>query len=197
MRGKLEGCYRDYAKDCWVLQIATPDKPTEYDELKDKDVSVTIKAYKKGRSLDANAMYWALLTELAKRLEISNAEAHNSMLAMYGQIEVLDDKAVYMVIPDTEEAEHQIKQSESYHLKPTSEVRQGKDGKMYRTYMMLRGSKSYNTAEFSRLLNGLIEECNLIGIPTASQAEIELLLERYKGGDEKHHAERKEMLHMW
>ena len=120
-------------------------------------LTLEIKKYKAKRSLDANAYYWVLLTKLAKVIGLSNAEAHNMLLCRYGQPEIFDGKCVYMTIPDTEESEKKVKNSSEYHLQPTSQVREGNDGVMYRTYKLLRGSSTYNTEEMARLISGLIE----------------------------------------
>lgn len=154
-----------------------------YEELKDcEKLSLEIKRYRRKRSLDANAYYWVLIGKLAKVLELSNPETHNMMLCRYGQPEIFEDKAVYMTIPDTEEAEKKVANATDYHLQPTSQVREGNDGIMYRTYKLLRGSHTYNTAEMSRLIDGLISECKHAGIPDreiATPDEQRILKEKY------------------
>ena len=154
-----------------------------YEELKDCDkLSFEIKKYKAKRSLDANAYYWTLITKIARILEVSNAEQHNRMLQLYGYPEVIDDKHVLTVIPETEEAHAKVMKAEEYHLKPTSDVREGKDGILYRTYILMRGSRTYNTEEMARLISGLITECKEAGIPDSEIAtpdEKRLLKERY------------------
>lgn len=105
-----------------------------YEELKDcEKLSLEIKRYRRKRSLDANAYYWALIGKLSKVLELSNPETHNMMLCRYGQPEIFEGKAVYITIPDTEEAEKKVANATDYHLQPTSQVREGNDGIMYRT----------------------------------------------------------------
>lgn len=155
----------------------------EYDKLKDKDkLRIRIVQYRKKRSLDANAYYWTLLTKFADVVGLSNPEAHNMMLRGYGQSEIFGGKAVYVTIPDTEEAEKKVNNATDYHLAPTSQVRLGNDGVMYRTYRLLRGSRTYDTKEMSRLIDGLITCCKEAGIPEteiASPNEKEILEERY------------------
>lgn len=154
-----------------------------YEELKDCDkLSLEIKKYRAKRSLDANAYYWTLITKLATVLDTSNAEQHNKMLGLYGYPEVIDGKHCLVVLPDTEDAQKKVMRAEEYHLKPTSDVREGNDGKSYRTYVLLRGSRTYNTQEMARLINGLISECKDANIPDSEIAtpdEKRLLKERY------------------
>lgn len=152
-------------------------------ELSNLDcLDVEMKKHKRKRSLDANAYYWVLLTKLAKILRLSNAELHNNLLSKYGFLEYIEGKTLKIVLPDTDAAYKKVMDSEIYHLRPTSDVRCGNDGNLYRTYLMLRGSSTYNTEEMSRLIDGLISECKDIGMSDseiASPEERRILKERY------------------
>lgn len=158
------------------LSLRTPLARQIVDAVKQgKTYTVEIKEYRKKRSLNQNDMYWSVLTSFAEALNISNARAHNLLLRRYGQLERYEDKPVYVVLPDTEEAEKRADEAESYHLKPTSQVKEGKDGQMYRTYMLLRGSSTYDTKEMTRLLDGLLDECKEMGIAILTEREASLL----------------------
>ena len=149
-------------------------------ELTGQPVKVKVTKQNKKRSLDANAYYWQLLGKLASVQKLSNSYCHNVMLRRYGVLEEMDGKPVYLVIPDTDEAEKKADESETYHIKPTANVREGNDGKMYRTYMLLKGSHEYSTAEMSRLISGLVDECKQCGIETMTPDELARLMEGYK-----------------
>lgn len=136
-------------------------------------LSISLKKWRQKRSLDANAYYWELTTRLSEALKISKPMAHNMMLRRYGQREFLDGAIVRISIPDTEEAEKSAMEADTYHIKPTSQVIQGNDGVMYRTYVMLRGSSTYDTREMGILIDGLVSECNELGIETLPPDEIE------------------------
>lgn len=141
---------------------------------------IEAKKYRKKRSLDANAYYWQLITKLAHCVGISKPAAHNIMLRKYGQDEIIGGKLIYLIIPDTDAAEEQALEAETYHIKPTSEVRVGTDGEIYRTYIMIRGSSTYDTKEMSNLINGLVTECKNVGIETLPPEEIDRMMEAYK-----------------
>lgn len=182
--GRLKGLGIDLMSRHQKLEIEIDsDIRKEYDKLKDKDkLRIRIVQYRKKRSLDANAYYWTLLTKFADVIGLSNPEAHNMMLRGYGQSEIFDGKAVYVTIPDTEEAEKKVNNATDYHLAPTSQVRMGNDDVMYRTYRLLRGSRTYDTKEMSKLIDGLVTCCKEAGIPEteiASPNEKEILKERY------------------
>jgi hypothetical protein len=148
-----------------LLLIRTKDDIGKlYDDLHETEVEVIVKKFRQKRSLDANGLYWASLTQLAKVLRVSNNRLHNMMIRQYGQPEMYGDKVAYIMLPDTEAAEEKALEADTYHIKPTSKVKHGSDGVDYRAYMLMRGSSTYNTDEFSRLLDGLLEACEDMGI---------------------------------
>lgn len=136
-----------------------------------------LKIYRSPRTLTQNAYYWKLLTQVADVMRISKSEAHNRMLRDYGQVLRVDDQVVMVCLPDTEEAEKKAVRSETYHLKPTSQVRVDKHGVTRRTYVMLRGSSEYNTHEMSVLVDGLVHEAKQLGVETLTPAELETMLQ--------------------
>ena len=156
------------------------DVVASIDEIKDKVLRITVKQWRDKRSLNANAYYWVLLSKLAEDRKISKPRAHNTMLRDYGQVEIVGGSRYYVRIPDTDEAENDVMEREMFHLKPTSQVIEGTDGINYRTYVMLKGSSRYDSAEMAHLLDGLISECKQLGIETATPEELERMKQLYE-----------------
>lgn len=177
LTGRIKDMSLDFETDKTILSLALNEKSvavTMFNELKDAEkLNIKIGKYREKRSLDANGYYWKLLSQIAERLGNSKAYQHNWMLRRYGQLEMFGEQVAYTVLPDTEEAERQVDESEAYHLKPTSQVREGKDGVMYRTYIMLKGSREYDTREMSVLIDGVVACAKELDIPTMTPAEIE------------------------
>lgn len=161
-----------------ILSLRTPEARRIADAVKKGKVySVEIKEYRKKRSIDQNSLYWSVLTQFARAMHMSNSEAHNQMLRDYGQLAYFGGKVVYVILPDTDEVERQTLSAETEHLKPTNSTREGNDGVTYRTYMLLRGSSTYDTAEMTRLIDGLIQECEYVGLEVLSEQTRSLLEE--------------------
>ena len=131
-----------------------------------------LRLYRAPRTLSQNAYYWQLLTKVASKLRMKKPELHNRMLRDYGKPMYVADQLVLVYLPDTEEAERTALGSEKHHLKPTSQVKKDRDGVMRRTYVMLRGSSDYNTAEMSALVDGIVQEAKAQGIETMTPAEL-------------------------
>ena len=163
--GSLKNITKDWANGKFLLTFEMEqDIGSQIEEIKDQLLTVTAKKFRRKRSLDANAYYWQLITKLAGRLKVSKPYLHNLMLRRYGQTEIVDGKMIYLVLPDSDDGSRRADEAETYHIKPTSEVKQGTDGMMYRTYLMLRGSSTYNTKEMSELIDGLVSECREQGL---------------------------------
>ena len=161
--------------------------------IADEDTKVyDIVEHKEKRSLNQNSYYWVLLGKVADKLRISKNHLHNDMLRHYGQRMMIDDKCVYVPIPDTEEAERTADENSTVHLKATSSVEVGKDGITYRYYVMLRGSHEYNSSEMATLISGLVQEAKQIDIETLTPKELEELRLLAKQAEDRRNAQKNE-----
>lgn len=134
----------------------------------EKDYEITIKAKKKKRSLDQNAYLWKLLGLLAQKQRISNLEVYRHYMRDYG---------VFEVVPVREDAiERWIATWESRGAGWCCEdLGECKNTKGYHNIRSIYGSSTYTTAEFTRLLDAVIEDCKENGIETDTPEEVERL----------------------
>lgn len=145
------------------------------------DVQIT--EHRDKRSLNANAYYWTLIGKYAEYSHISRSEMHNQILADYGQDFLVDGKP-YMV---GMRADINYKRLIDMHVRPsnlpnyTLEMQIGvNNGRPvlkpveYAKFYVLRGSHTYNTREFSRLLDGLIQDIKGSSAPIETMTPAEL-----------------------
>lgn len=161
--------------ESWQMDIEEALELSKLDSL-----DVEIKKHREKRSRDANAYYWKLASQVAEVLHVSKPYIHNYLLRKYGKLKIIGGKCAYVDIPDTDEAQREVDEDRKIHLVPTSQVREGKDGIMYRTYMMLKGSSEYDTKEMSDLIDGLVSECREMGIETIPPEELERMMAAYE-----------------
>ena len=180
-KGTLKDVTKDWMTGRYRLTFEIDkDVSAEIERLSGKLLALTAKVYRRKRSMDSNSYYWSLLTKLAEATGISKPRAHNLMLRRYGKIEEIDGSLIYVVVPDNDDGDRMALEAETYHIKPTAEVKTTADGKRFRTYLMLRGSSTYDTAEMSALINGLVEECKDLGIETMTPQELERMMALYE-----------------
>lgn len=171
-RGTLNGVLRDLQGNT-VISFNIGRNIPELANIEGRDLDIKVTRHREKRTLTQNAYYWTLLAQLAGKLGISNAHLHNLLLRDVAPPFVIDGKIAMQPIPDTEKAEKEILEAQTFHLKPTSGVIEGKDGNIYRWYIVLRGSSTFNTQEMTILLNDLVEACKDNGIETATPDELE------------------------
>ena len=169
----------------WHLDAVLSDESiaqgkTQAEDLRGKTIDITMGLFSKKRSKTANAYYWELNGKLAKAIGVSKSRMHNILLRRYGVTEVVNGDLVYAMLPDTDEAETQIIESDTYHLKPTSNVREGKDGIDRRGYIFLKGSSQMTADEMAALIDGTVDECKQVGIETMTPRELNELYEMEK-----------------
>lgn len=169
----------------WHLDAVLSDESiaqgkTQAEDLRGKTIDLTMGLFSKKRSKTANAYYWELNGKLAKAIGVSKSRMHNILLRRYGVTEVVNGDLVYAMLPDTDEAETQIIESDTYHLKPTSNVREGKDGIDRRGYIFLKGSSQMTADEMAALIDGTVDECKQVGIETMTPRELNELYEMEK-----------------
>lgn len=124
-----------------------------------------IERKKKKRSLDANALCWALCTEIANVLRVDKDSIYIDMLKRYGQREVVSVLSTINV---------------KGYFKYYDELGRGTvDGKEFTHYKVYKGSSQYDTREMSILLDGIIDEAKALDIDVISEREKSLLLEEW------------------
>lgn len=157
-----------------------------------QDDQYEIKAYKKKRTLSANNYYWKMVGEMARHLQISNSRIHNMMLRRYGTLQELNGENIIAMIPDTDKAEAEALEAETYHLKPTSMVRTGRDCN-YRAYMLVKGSHEYNSQEMARLIDGVAEEMKDMGLTPPPTQELAETIRRMAAAESRRHRKDEEV----
>lgn len=162
-----------------LLQIPLPESvltsaETLLQEIKDgKEVTVEVKLKRRHRSLDANAALWAMLGDMAAVLHTSKDELYLQMLERYGVF------AHYIVHPG---AVDRIKR-EFKTVRVLGEVTvNGKTGVQVQVYY---GSSTYDSKEFSVLLDGVISEAKEIGVEYISEADKALMLSEWGAKNEQ------------
>ena len=134
---------------------------------KGKLLAVEVKQYRQKRSLDANALLWKMCTEIATVIRSSKDEVYLQMLERYGQFTHIIVKPAVV---------EKVKQ-EWRTVRELGEVTvNGQTGVQLQCYF---GSSTYNTKEFSVLLDGVISEAKELGIEVINEKEKNLLLQEW------------------
>lgn len=174
MKGKWHGQpYYDYKDKKWLITIELSEEPEIYDSTKDDVIDVTIKKHHEKRSLNANAYFHVLVEKIATVQGVSHAEIHNQMIADYG---FMDEELKNLIM----DASIPWQKLDCIHLMPTTYTKMMDNDKLYRVYIVMRGSHTYDTKEMARLIDGTVQEAKALGIETLPPDELERLKNQWK-----------------
>lgn len=134
-----------------------------------KDEEVFVK--KKKRSNNSNSLFWKLLQQLCEEMNLDVIQEYRKRVKELGifQSFELDTKNV----PTFERLWSQ--NGIAYF---TEKVQENGNKTIINAYY---GSSSYNSKQFSRLLDNLVQDCRSVGIQTLDDLEIEELIRREYG----------------
>lgn len=140
-----------------------------YDELHGVDkLSVEIKKYREKRSLDANAYFFVLADKLAEELNITKEEIYRQAIKEIGGVSET-------VCVKNEAVERLCEGWKQNGIGWQTDTFPSKiEG--CTNVILYYGSSTYDTAQMSRLINNIVQECKELGIETKTPDEIANLL---------------------
>lgn len=176
LTGRISNIAISYAtgKPLLTLEV-NEDKSTLqniYEELKATErLAIKIGKFNKKRSLDANAYCWVMISRLAEKLNIPKTDIYRSAIKEIGgnsDTVCIQDKAVQSLRDGWE------RNGIGWMTDTMPSKIEG-----CTNVILYYGSSTYDTAQMSRLINIIVEECKAQGIETKSKEELDSLLGRW------------------
>lgn len=166
LQGKLADVSIDFATKKPKITFLINSNITSLEEIENVDLlDIEAKKHTKKRSLDANAYCWVLLGRLAEKMNIPAKEIYKMEIRNIG---------VYEVLPVKEEAVEKFRQA--WQKNGIGWICEEIGKSKLNGYINLKayyGSSTYNNKEMSRLIDTIVEDCKLQGIPTDTSEQIE------------------------
>lgn len=159
--GKMTGLQLDYKTKKPVVSFELDADPADIEKFFEMKLDIKLEKAKKKRSLDANAMLWACLADIAKASGMTNWDAYIYELERYG-------KFTHILVK--REALSDIKKL----WRETKEV--GERDNMVELLCFF-GSSTYTSSEFSRLLEGVISDMKDLGLVPPPSEDMRRTLE--------------------
>lgn len=130
-------------------------------------LSIKADKYRKKRSLDANSYCWALMTKIAEAIStvesvISKDEVYEEMLQKYGCLYQDDEGYITMTVKANVDMS-----------KIGGHWKFVKTNGNFSSYLLIKGSSEYNTAEMARFIDAVVYEAQNLGIETIPPDKLE------------------------
>lgn len=154
----------------------TATATTGYDEMKDKErLDITVKPFRKKRSLDANAYAWVLIDRLAEKMNLSKEDIYRNTIRRIGGV----SETVCVV---DRAAEKMCKAWSVHGLGWMAETVESKlDG--CTNIILYYGSSVYDTKQMAALIDCLVQDCQAVGIDTKTPSQIAEMLSLWEEGE--------------
>jgi len=166
-KGKIENITRDL-KGAYNLTITTESNISSLQELQEETLDVEVKKHREKRSLNANGLLWKMLGDIAAALNTDKWNVYLEMLKRYGTYTYI------CVKPDAVEGvKKQWRECEEL-----GEI--DINGQKAVQLLCYYGSSTYNTQEFSVLLDGVTSEMKEMGLMTPDEEKLERALEQWE-----------------
>ena len=162
--------YRDWVKGKNIIVLETDNDCVESASgLIGKVIRATLKQWREKRSQDANSYAWVLMSKIADVVGSSKDEVYEEMLQKYGVI--YEDENGYITMT--------VKRCVDMS-KIDGHWKFVKSNGAFSSYLMIKGSSDYDTAEMSHFIDRIVEEAKELGIETATPDELERMKEMWK-----------------
>ena len=139
----------------------------------DKEYNLVIDKVVKKRSNDANRYFWELVGKLSEKINVSPEEIYRTYIRDIG--------GNYEVMPIKDEAVDTWKAIwRQRGIGWQCDIIGESKLRGYTNVICYYGSSTYNSKQFSRLINLCVEDCKAQGIETMTPTELESLMANYK-----------------
>lgn len=147
----------------------------ETDSLQGKELIVELKRFFKKRTNKANRLLWECIGQIAADTGKKNWDVYIDALVDYGQYTTM------MVWPDAiPKLRNQWREQGLGGGKYREIVETGYKSEGRVEVLCYFGSHTYNTKEFSQLLDGVISDMKDLGLPTPTGEEMQRTLAKYE-----------------
>ena len=149
-----------------ITITVTSDFRESYDALKDTDINVEIKKWRKPRSRDANAYFHVLVNKIAEAQSLGDDEVKRSLVVEYGALAKDEDgNTLGAMLPVTADMDDFYPY---YRLYKTMTL----EGREYNCYLFYKRTHTLDTKEMARLIDGAIYVAKGLGIDTDTPEQI-------------------------
>lgn len=168
--GKLVGVARDWNTGKMTVTFQIDGEPTEEINklLECEKLSIEAKKHRQKRSIDANALLWVCLGQIANALRADKWDIYLQMLRRYGKFTYICVKPAVV-----DSVKSQWRESEVI-----GEI--DINGQKAVQMLCYFGSSTYNTQEFTVLLDGVISEMREMNLETPTSEDMRRSLEAWE-----------------
>ncbi|MBF1000516.1 MAG: hypothetical protein HXK84_00560 [Lachnospiraceae bacterium] len=163
-RGMITGIQVPFRSHHPVISFQVDADPEQIEKYNGVDLDISFTKHRKHRSLNANALLWSCLQEIAIALHADAWSVYLHVLERYGKFTYI------LVKPEAVSAVRELWRE----TKIIGDIEI--DGKPMKEMLCFFGSSVYNSKEFSHLLNGVIEDMKEMHLDAPASEEVQEII---------------------
>lgn len=173
MKAKIKGLMYSRISNKTTVEIEIDGNEAEHiEQFKGDYVDIALKRYKEKRSLDSNRYCWRLIGKLAGVTGVNKSDIYRSYIKEIGgnyEVVCVQDKAVDTLVKGWQRnGIGWIAETFESKLKGCTNV------------ILYYGSSEYDTAQMSRLIDLVVNDCKEQGIETMTPEQLENMLDMWE-----------------
>ena len=169
MLGKLKDLSLNLDGSQDIRLTVYSDASTLFDELKDKEIEVEIKKKTNRRSLDANALAWSLIDQIAAKTGVKKSEVYRNAIRDIGGV---SDIVCVRNFAVEKLCKGWVSHGQGWQVEIEPSRLSGCSN-----VTLYYGSSVYDSRQMANLIDSLIQDAEAVGIVTPSATEREKAIE--------------------
>lgn len=142
--------------------------------LDDGDYEISLKKKSNKRSLNANAYFHVLVTEIAEKMNIGFEQCKVNLNLEYGTVATDENgKKIGFMLPQSVDVSKIYKYTRWFDEREIN-------GTKFNCYIVYKETHTLDTKEMARLIDGTVQEAKQLGIETLTPMELAQLMEGEK-----------------
>ena len=156
-----------------IVSFEIKGKLEDIAKYKDMDLDISFSKHRNRRSLDANACLWGCLAKIADKIGMDNWSVYLYMLERYG-------KYTHVVVKPEAVKDLQRQWRETKVVGDILVMDDSGEPTPMKQVLCFYGSSTYDSKEFARLLDGVIEDMKDLGLEAPPSDEMRAIIEEKK-----------------
>lgn len=180
MKGRLIDLSLSLTRKQRITLEVDIDYREQFDELKDSDVEIEIKKFRKKRSLSANAYLHVLINKIARKLGESEELVKRHLVTEYGSL-AKDENGltVGFKLPASVDVNTIYPYTKCFDERT-------ENGKVFKCYLVYKSTHQMDTKEMAQLIDGAIDIAKEHGIETDTPEQIARFKDSWERKEKKH-----------
>lgn len=176
IKAKLNNITRNFKTNRLIISFEALDNINTLEEIENaSELDLEISKHKEKRRTNANSYFWLMLQKLCEKQELDTIEEYKRRIKELGIFRIFriekENINTFKIIWEEKGIAWFVEEFDTEYVGDI-------EFKILHAYY---GSSSFDKKQMSRLIDGVVQDCQAVGIEIKTEAEIKSLLENWGG----------------